>query len=273
MQNNLRKILEFLMAAVILLLSYYLPGKCLEMADMELVRESMAEGGSREAENKEEGNKEEENKEDAGNGKMENGAVDDNTAGGTSGIILIDPGHGGDDPGMVGIDGIKEKTLNLKIAQKLANLLEQKGYTVVLTREEDAGLYEEGTANHKAQDMQRRCALIEEHKPLVTVSIHQNSYTDAAVYGPQVFYFEHSPEGEKLAACIQTQMNTLLEIERPRSIKANLNYYILKRSPSVTALVECGFLSNPGDVSKLITEEYQDRVAEAVCAGILEYLQ
>jgi len=197
----------------------------------------------------------------------------ENAGSGAKGTIVLDPGHGGSDPGMVGVSGISEKVLNLVYAKKLAALLEADGYRVILTRTTEDGLYDADEPNKKAQDMQRRCALIEQEQPLLTVSIHQNSYTDPAVYGPQVFYFEHSAEGKELAACIQEQMNTQLEIARPRVIKGNTNYYILKRSEGVTVLVECAFLSNPQEAQKIQTEEYQNAVAQAICSGVLEYLK
>ena len=111
-------------------------------------------------------------------------------------VIVLDPGHGGSDPGMIGIDGLEEKNINLSVTLLLKEKLEEKGYTVVLTREEDKGLYDESAQNKKAQDLQRRIALIDETAPALTVSIHQNSYHDPAVKGPQVFYYETSPEGK-----------------------------------------------------------------------------
>ena len=79
--------------------------------------------------------------------------------------VVIDVGHGGEDPGKVGIDGVLEKELNLQIAQKVRDKLENSGYRVVMTRETDVGLYEEGTSNKKAQDLQNRCKIIEEADP------------------------------------------------------------------------------------------------------------
>lgn len=190
------------------------------------------------------------------------------------GTIVLDPGHGGFDNGMVGSSGISEKILNLVYAKKLAVLLEAKGYRVILTRETEEGLYDADVDNKKAQDMQRRCALIEKEKPLLTVSIHQNSYpSDSSVRGPQVFYYEHSADGEQLAACIQECMNEQLEVARPRLQKANGSYYILKRSASVTALVEMGFLTNPDEELLLQEEEYQNKAVQAVCDGIMKYLE
>ena len=188
------------------------------------------------------------------------------------GTIVLDPGHGGDDPGMIGESGINEKKLNLIYAKKLQALLEAAGYRVVLTRETEEGLYDVDAAHKKAQDMQRRIAIIAEEAPLITVSIHQNSYQDPAVSGPQVFYYEHSAEGEKLAKSIQDSMNSELSEARSRVEKSNSSYYILKRSQGTTVIVECGFLSNPEEEARLQEEAYQDRVCAAVCAGILQYL-
>lgn len=186
--------------------------------------------------------------------------------------IVIDPGHGGIDPGMVGVGGVEEKHINLQVAKALGELLETRGFEVIYTRTEDVGLYEEDADNKKSQDMQRRCALIEEKEPVLTVSIHQNSYSDSSVYGPQVFYFEHSDAGEKLASCVQEQLNTQLQIAKPRTIKGNTNYYILKRSAGTTILVECAFLSNPQEAEKIQAAEYQQAVAQAICDGILAFL-
>lgn len=190
------------------------------------------------------------------------------------GTIVLDAGHGGFDPGMTGASGITEKELNLVYAKKLETLLTEAGYRVVQTRTTQEGLYDENETHKKAQDMQRRCAVIEQEKPLITVSIHQNSYPqDASVCGPQVFYFEQSAEGKRLAECIQDSMNAQLAVERPRVAKGNASYYILKRSASTTVIVECGFLTNAAEEAKLQEEEYQDRMVQAICDGILDYLE
>ena len=188
-------------------------------------------------------------------------------------LIGIDPGHGGDDPGMIGVGGLEEKGINLEIALKLKKVLEEKGFAVIMTREKDQGLYDEDSRNQKAQDMQRRIALIRENSPVLCVSIHQNSYQDPAVYGPQVFYYEDSAQGKTLAELIQTELNTRLEVKRPRSPKGNKTYYLLKRSESVLNIVECGFLTNQEEAGLLQQEEYQQKIAQAVAEGICTYLR
>ena len=187
-------------------------------------------------------------------------------------VIVVDSGHGGDDPGMIGIGGLKEKGINLSIAKKVKEKLEEKNYRVVLTREKDEGLYEESSYNKKAQDMQKRISILQEVKPALCISIHQNSYEDPEVKGPQVFYYKDSLDGEKLAAILQKKLNEDLDIQRPRKEKGNTSYYLLKRSPCVLNIVECGFLTNPEDAQLLIQEGYQDKVAAAVADGVQEYL-
>ena len=173
---------------------------------------------------------------------------------------------------MTGNSKITEKTLNLIYAKKLAQLFTDAGYRVVLTRETEDGLYDADSSHKKAQDMQRRVAIIAGEEPLLTISIHQNSYQDPSVCGPQVFFYEHSAAGEALAKCIQDSLNTELAIARPRVHKGNGSYYILKRSEGTTVIVECGFLSNPQEEEKLQQTTYQDQVVQAVFDGTMAYL-
>lgn len=186
--------------------------------------------------------------------------------------IVVDAGHGGADSGKVGINGALEKEINLSIAQKLKELLENEGMRVVMTRDSDAGLYDEGEANKKQQDMKRRCTMIDEAKPALAVSIHQNSYTQESVKGPQVFYYQNSQKGQRIAEILQESLNTELQIERPREIKANDSYYLLRKTGNPTVIVECGFLSNTGEAGLLVTDEYQEKVARAICQGIVKYV-
>lgn len=188
-------------------------------------------------------------------------------------VIVIDPGHGGEDPGMLGVGGLKEKGINLAVAWKLKEILQEQGFSVVMTREEDTCLCGEDARNKKAQDMQKRIAIIEEASPLLTVSIHQNSYQDPEVFGPQVFYYTDSAEGEALAGFLQEELNQGLSIKRPRKEKGNKTYYLLKKSKGVLAIVECGFLTNPEEAALLQEEKYQKKVAEAIARGIGRYLE
>lgn len=187
--------------------------------------------------------------------------------------IAIDAGHGGDDPGKVGINKVLEKEINLAISKKLEACLKKQKIKVEMTRQSDEGLYDASSRNKKQEDMRRRCEKIDQADPLFTVSIHQNSYTSESVHGPQVFYYTHSTEGQEIAKSIQDALNEGLQVDRPREIKANDTYYLLKKTKKPTVIVECGFLSNESEAALLATEEYQEKVAQAICQGILAYLQ
>ena len=121
--------------------------------------------------------------------------------------------------------------------------------------------------------MQRRVTMIQEHAPVLSVSIHQNSYQDSEVHGPQVFYYESSLKGKALAEKIQESLNTGLKVLRPREVKGNTSYYLLKRSKGVLVITECGFLTNPKEAELLKKKEYQKKVAEAVTEGIRKYIE
>ena len=179
--------------------------------------------------------------------------------------IVIDPGHGGEDPGKVGINNALEKDINLSIAQKLKSILENKGYVVYLTREDDS------VPSSKREDMTERMNLIKEVMPIFTISIHQNSYTDEAVCGPQVFYYETSEEGKSFAEIMQNTLNTNLSPAKPRNTQANNNYYLLKEAPTPIIIVECGFLSNTAEADLLISDLYQQKIARAIYLGIAAY--
>ncbi|MDO4293690.1 MAG: N-acetylmuramoyl-L-alanine amidase [Eubacteriales bacterium] len=187
--------------------------------------------------------------------------------------VVVDAGHGGDDPGKIGVNGSLEKDINLAIARRLAVLLEQADVKVVLTRKDENGLYDAGASRKKVQDMKRRIAVMEEADPDLVVSIHQNSYPDASVRGAQVFYYTDSPEGRILAEKIQERLVTGLDPENRRTVKANNSYYLLKKTTRPTVIVECGFLSCPEEEALLSDPDYQERTAWQIHMGILRYLK
>lgn len=187
--------------------------------------------------------------------------------------VVIDSGHGGGDPGKIGVNGEKEKDINLAVAKRLAVLLEQADVEAVMTRTDDAGLYDGGAPRKKVQDMKRRIALMEEAEPDAVVSIHQNSYPDPSVKGAQVFYYTGSSEGKALAERIQNRLVQGLDPSNHRMVKENNSYYLLKKTTSPIVIVECGFLSNPQEAQALSDPVYQERAAWQICMGILQYLK
>ena len=152
--------------------------------------------------------------------------------------VVIDAGHGGADPGKVGIDGSLEKDINLQIAMRLKSLLEAQDIEVIMTRTDAGGLYDENASNKKVQDMKRRIAIIEEARPELVVSIHQNSYPEEYVHGAQVFYYNGSATGKKLAELIQKRFVINVDPENKREAKGNDSYYLLKKTSRPIVIVE-----------------------------------
>lgn len=190
----------------------------------------------------------------------------------TQKCVVIDAGHGGIDPGKVGINNALEKDINLSIAMKVKQYLEQQDIKVVMTRQDDKGLYQESDSNKKVCDMKARLKLIEDTNPLLAVSIHQNSYPEESVNGVQVFYYKDSVQGEKAALLMQEQMIQTLKPKKERVAKENGSYYLLKKTSVPIIIIECGFLSNQNEAQLLTTEEYQNHVAWAIHMGILRYI-
>ena len=186
--------------------------------------------------------------------------------------VVIDAGHGGIDPGKIGVNGALEKDINLSIALKVKKYLEQQDVTVVMTRTDDMGLYQESTSNKKMEDLNNRIHIIDSANASLAVSIHQNSYPSEAVEGIQVFYYEGSTNGKYIAELMQKQLILGIKPNKERSSKAGSSYYLLKNSSIPMIIVECGFLSNPTDAKLLTTESYQEKMAWNITLGILKYL-
>lgn len=187
-------------------------------------------------------------------------------------VVVVDVGHGGNDPGKIGVDGSLEKDINLSIARKLKAYLEASDVEVVMTRQKDEGLYRSTDRNKKVADMRARCALIDKAKPDLVISIHQNSYHQENVSGAQVFYYKTSEKGKKLAQILQKRFDFVLGEKNKRLEKPNGSYYLLLHVKQPIVIVECGFLSNWSEAAALNQEDYQNRVAWTIHMGVMEYL-
>ena len=181
-------------------------------------------------------------------------------------LVILDPGHGGIDAGKIGVNNAEEKEINLKISLTIKTLLEREGISVMMTRTDDERLSD----THRS-DLEERVRIMNEEKPRLVVSVHQNSYQSPEVKGPQVFYYTGSVEGRKAAEILQSGLNEI-DPSYSRTAKENSSYYILKRAEVPVVIVECGFLSNADEADKLISDEYQEVVAKAIAEGITGYV-
>lgn len=184
--------------------------------------------------------------------------------------IVIDPGHGGPDPGKVGINQALEKEINLSISLKLKKLLETYHVNTIITREEDRCLGE-NASNQKRADMLKRVEIINHSNADIAISIHQNSFQQESSKGAQVFYHVSSEQGHLLAEALQEALISFADPENHRVAKSNDSYYLLKKSTCPLVIVECGFLSNSAEAEKLCNDDYQDTLAQAIIQGIAAY--
>lgn len=188
--------------------------------------------------------------------------------------IVVDPGHGGYDGGARCRDsGVWEKELNLAVAQATEKALARCGANVVMTRSRDEDLCTDDRPEGKTmkrQDMERRVEIAASNSTDMVLSIHMNEYRDRREAGPQVFYRAGSDCGRLLAGCMQEALIRGTAPSKERTAMSG-DYFILQlEAPSV--LIECGFISNPTEEAKLLTADYQEQLAEAICDGVQQYL-
>ena len=191
-------------------------------------------------------------------------------------IIILDAGHGGEDCGAIGVNGKYEKDLNLEMTLELASVLSGKGYAVVLTRNEDKLLYSESEnikGMRKIGDLKNRVKIAESYPDAVFVSIHMNSYKTEKYSGFQAYYNGSDADSKILAQGVQDSVKGRLQKDNTRAVKDGGELYILKNAPTVTVLLECGFISNADECKKLCEKEYQKELCFAIACGIIEYIE
>lgn len=192
----------------------------------------------------------------------------------TDKVIIIDAGHGGEDPGAVGSDGSYEKDINLALAFELGEALENEGYAVVYTRTEDKLLYteEENVKGiRKISDLKNRCKIAAEYPNAMFLSIHMNSYTNPKYSGLQVYYSKGNEGSFILANSIQTSVKESVDTKNERMTKEGKGMYVLENVTNPAVLIECGFLTNPEECEKLSKKEYRKQLSLAIVCGIIEY--
>jgi len=174
-------------------------------------------------------------------------------------VVVIDPGHGGDDPGAIGINGVKEKNVILPIAQEVTNLLEQQGIQVIMTRNND-----------KAVSLQERSEIANRANADLFISIHANSMgmSRPDISGLETYYLE---DGMRLAESIHNTILKDVDVKNRRIRRAR--FYVLRHTEMPAVLVEIGFLTGKEDAQKLANQTYRDKMAQAIADGILQYVR
>lgn len=200
---------------------------------------------------------------DAARAEMATGALKGRT-------VVVDPGHGGDDPGAVSADGMREKRLVLEIAQKLKARLEAAGAKVVMTREEDVHLPPGATSYRQYVDLKHRVEITNNSGADLMVSIHANKFPQSQYRGAQVWYDKRGvPDCQRLAVTLMQELQR--QTKTTRWIQTG-EFYITHYAQIPAALVEVGFLSNPQELALLQDPAYQEKLAGAVTSGIARFL-
>ena len=183
--------------------------------------------------------------------------------------FVIDPGHGGEDGGAVSCTGHKESDINLQITLRLDDLLHFLGFDTVMIRSTDQSVHSGGNsiAQRKASDLKNRVRMVGEVPNAVLISIHQNFFPESKYAGAQMFYNSH-PKAMEMAQMLQKAFVSTLNPGSNRKEKPVSGIYLLEHIAAPGVLVECGFLSNPGEEARLRTAEYQKKIACVIASTL-----
>lgn len=189
--------------------------------------------------------------------------------------IIVDAGHGMPDGGAVGVNGTIEQKLNLKIAEKVCEVLQGKGIHTIMTRNDETALSEEknNLRKMKREDMSARMNIMKNSEADLFISIHMNYYPGKEVNGLRIFYAANHSEIKPLSEKIQEKMSEVTGARTTAVKAADKNLFLMKNPPLPSILVECGFLSNAEEEKKLNNDDYQSRIAWAIADAIEKYYQ
>ncbi|MBE6932206.1 MAG: hypothetical protein E7464_02335 [Ruminococcaceae bacterium] len=194
---------------------------------------------------------------------------------GSGNVIYLDPGHGGEDGGAVSVSGVQESELNLAISLRLRDLLQLCGMSTEMTRDGDYAIYSDGCqtiAQKKVSDLRNRVELLQQNPGAILVSIHQNQFPEEKYHGAQVFY-NQGTNSETLASFMRDALKAGLDPENNREIKKAQDIFLMEQIENTAVLIECGFLSNREEEAKLRDEQYQKKIACAISAGLMNYIE
>ena len=187
-------------------------------------------------------------------------------------MIVLDPGHGGEDGGALSATGVKESVLNLEISLRLRDALRFLGFSVQMTRETDISVHSPEAvtvSEKKVSDLKNRVRMVNESPNALLLSIHQNMFSESRYRGAQVFY-AGADRNKALAETLQAVLGGELDPANHRQAKQTPTVYLLNKVRCPAALVECGFLSNPEEEMLLGTPDYQKKLAAAIAAGLTQ---
>ena len=186
-------------------------------------------------------------------------------------IIVIDPGHGGNDAGAIGPSGLMEKTVTLNVALELEKLLVAEGATVIMTRHTDKTVSSKGASASAIEELQARCDVANSVKADIFISIHADSFTNPSARGTTGYYYSQT-EGKKSIQLADYIRRALCEqIRTPSRGTKPCNFYVVKNTDMPATLIELAFISNPEEESILGSLEGVLKCAQGIFDGIEDY--
>ncbi len=191
-------------------------------------------------------------------------------------VVVIDAGHGTPDEGAESSNGTTEAQINLKIALKVQQILEQSGCTVILTRSDENGIYDLNAntiREKKISDVRNRVKIGNDSSADIFVSIHLNKIQQSQYSGWQCFFKSNNEKSKILAQSLQNSLNVAIQKDNKREPMKLDHVYIMKHVEIPISIVECGFLSNPEEEQQLLEDSYQSKLAWGIYNGIITYFQ
>ena len=189
--------------------------------------------------------------------------------------IVVDAGHGAPDGGAVSSDGVEEAGLNLEIAEKLRDALEDEGFLVIMTREDENNIADtdkqKSIREMKSSDLNNRVNIANNSRADIMISIHMNKFEGGSSWGWQTFYSKNSDEGKRLATLVQSSIQKNIDRVNKRVALSIEGIKIVDKTNIPVIIVECGFLSNAEDLRLLQTEEYQNKIVIGIINGVKEF--
>lgn len=191
----------------------------------------------------------------------------------TKTCVVIDAGHGGIDGGATSCSGVLESQFNLEIAARLNDLLRFLGYETIMLRTNDTSLHTEGNtiAAQKVSDLKHRVKVVNSTDNAILVSIHQNTFPNSKYSGAQVFYAPNS-DSASLATAMQSALIKTLNPNSNRKSKPSDGIYLMQNIQTTGILIECGFLSNVQEESKLRSVEYQQKLSCVIATTLSDFI-
>ena len=189
--------------------------------------------------------------------------------------IVVDAGHGAPDGGAVSSDGVEEAGLNLEIAEKVRDALEDEGFLVIMTREDENNIADtdkqKSLREMKSSDLNNRVNIANNSGADIMISIHMNKFEGGSSWGWQTFYSKNSDEGKRLATLVQSSIQKNIDRVNKRVALSIEGIKIVDKTNIPVIIVECGFLSNTEDLRLLQTEEYQNKIVIGIIDGVKEF--